>query len=157
MDASYVEGDRLVLRFDDVNAQLAARDAVSEGAAAPVPDRAVAGVRARRAGCAPSACKPMSLGLDLRGGVYFLYEVDVAGAVKQLLASMERDYRTLLRNERIPFTGIADRRRGRRDASTCAAVPTSTAVGCGRCASRTRTSRSTTDTLGEGGSVDASR
>ena len=28
--------------------------------------------------------KPMSLGLDLRGGVHFLYEVDVAGAVKQL-------------------------------------------------------------------------
>ena len=27
----------------------------------------------------------MSLGLDLRGGVYFLYEVDVQGAVKQLL------------------------------------------------------------------------
>ncbi len=50
--------------------------------------------------------KPMSLGLDLRGGVHFLYEVDVAGAVKQLLGTMERDYRTLLRNERIPFTGI---------------------------------------------------
>jgi len=49
----------------------------------------------------------MSLGLDLRGGVYFLYEVDVDGAVKQLIAAMERDYRTLLRNERIPFTGIA--------------------------------------------------
>jgi preprotein translocase subunit SecD len=48
----------------------------------------------------------MSLGLDLRGGVYFLYEVDVVGAVKQLLSTMERDYRTLLRNERIPFTGI---------------------------------------------------
>jgi preprotein translocase subunit SecD len=31
----------------------------------------------------------MSLGLDLRGGVYFLYEVDVQGAVKQLLAGME--------------------------------------------------------------------
>jgi len=48
----------------------------------------------------------MSLGLDLRGGVYFLYEVDVKGAVKQLLGSMERDFRTLLRNERIPYTGI---------------------------------------------------
>ncbi len=52
--------------------------------------------------------KPMSLGLDLRGGVYFLYEVDVQGAVKQLLAGMERDYRLLLRNERIPFTGVAN-------------------------------------------------
>ena len=51
--------------------------------------------------------KPMSLGLDLRGGVYFLYEVDVQGAVQQLLSGMERDYRQLLRNERIPFTGVA--------------------------------------------------
>jgi preprotein translocase subunit SecD len=49
----------------------------------------------------------MSLGLDLRGGVHFLYEVDVKGAVTQLLANMERDYRQLLRNERIPFTSIA--------------------------------------------------
>ncbi len=66
--------------------------------------------------------KPMSLGLDLRGGVYFLYEVDVAGAVKQLIASMERDYRTLLRDERIPYTGIqADgrRRRAHRPAQRC--------------------------------------
>ena len=54
--------------------------------------------------------KPMSLGLDLRGGVYFLYEVDVKGAVTQLLAGMERDYRPLLRDERIPFTGIASER-----------------------------------------------
>ena len=51
--------------------------------------------------------KPMSLGLDLRGGVYFMYEVDAQGAVKQLLTSMESDYRTMLRKERIPFTGVA--------------------------------------------------
>ncbi len=63
--------------------------------------------RARRAGCARSGLKPMSLGLDLRGGVYFMYEVDAQGAVKQLLTSMESDYRTLLRKERIPFTGVA--------------------------------------------------
>ncbi len=31
----------------------------------------------------------MSLGLDLRGGVYFMYEVDTKGAVTQLLTSME--------------------------------------------------------------------
>ncbi|MBP9591569.1 MAG: protein translocase subunit SecD, partial [Steroidobacteraceae bacterium] len=50
--------------------------------------------------------RPMSLGLDVRGGGDFLCEVDVAGAVKQLLASMERDYRTLLRDQRIPFAGV---------------------------------------------------
>jgi len=84
--------------------------------------------------------KPMSLGLDLRGGVYFLYEVDVAGAVKQLLGSMERDYRTLLRDERIPFTGI-QAQGGTPCASRCAAATTSRRW-WPHCASATRTSRS---------------
>jgi preprotein translocase subunit SecD len=103
--ATYVEGDRLVLRFETVEQQTAARDTINETtprqylvALAQAP-RMPAWMRA-------IGLKPMSLGLDLRGGVHFLYEVDVAGAVKQLLSSMERDYRTLLREERIPFTGI---------------------------------------------------
>jgi preprotein translocase subunit SecD len=105
VDAAYVEGDRLVLRFADVERQLAARDAIQQGApreyliALSQASRMPGWLRA-------TGLKPMSLGLDLRGGVYFLYEVDVAGAVKQLLATMERDYRTLLREERIPFAGI---------------------------------------------------
>jgi preprotein translocase subunit SecD len=105
LESSYLAEDRLVLRFHAVEQQLAARDALVESsgqdylvALSQVP-RTAAWVRAL-------GLKPMSLGLDLRGGVHFLYEVDVAGAVRQLLASMERDYRTLLRNERIPFTGI---------------------------------------------------
>ena len=105
-EQSYLEGDRLVLRFAGVNDQLKARDVLQEGskdylvALSEVP-RTPAWMRA-------VGLKPMSLGLDLRGGVYFLYEVDVQGAVKQLLAGMERDYRLLLRNERIPFTGVAN-------------------------------------------------
>ncbi len=104
-EASFLTEDRLVLRFHTVEQQLAARDALVETsgqdyliALSHVP-RTPAWVRAL-------GLKPMNLGLDLRGGVHFLYEVDVAGAVRQLLASMERDYRTLLRDERIPFTGI---------------------------------------------------
>jgi preprotein translocase subunit SecD len=104
-DAAYIEGDRLVLRFTDVKQQLAARDAIVE--AAPREYLLALSQASRMPGwLRATGLKPMSLGLDLRGGVYFLYEVDVAGAVKQLLASMERDYRTLLRDERIPFTGI---------------------------------------------------
>jgi preprotein translocase subunit SecD len=105
VDAAYTEGDRLILRFPNVDQQLAARVAVQEGApreyliALSQASRMPGWLRA-------TGLKPMSLGLDLRGGVYFLYEVDVVGAVKQLIASMERDYRTLLREERIPFTGI---------------------------------------------------
>ncbi len=105
VDAAYIEGDRLVLRFEDVEQQLRAREAILEAApreyliALSQAPRMPAWMRA-------IGLKPMSLGLDLRGGVYFLYEVDIDGAVQQLLATMERDYRTLLRDERIPFTGI---------------------------------------------------
>ncbi|MBP9593370.1 MAG: hypothetical protein KBE42_14960, partial [Steroidobacteraceae bacterium] len=104
-EAAYVEGDRFVLRFPTVEKQLAARDAIQQAApreyliALSQVSRVPAWMRAL-------GLRPMSLGLDLRGGVYFLYEVDVAGAVKQLLASMERDYRTLLRDQRIPFAGV---------------------------------------------------
>ncbi len=104
-EAAYVEGDRLVLRFPTVEKQLAARDAIQQA----VPREyliALSQVSRVPAWMRALGLRPMSLGLDLRGGVYFLYEVDVAGAVKQLLASMERDYRTLLRDQRIPFAGV---------------------------------------------------
>ena len=106
VEKSYLEGDRLVLRFDDVSTRLQARDVLQQGsgteflvALSDVP-RTPGWMRA-------VGLKPMSLGLDLRGGVYFMYEVDTQGAVKQLLTSMESDYRTMLRKERIPFTGVA--------------------------------------------------
>ena len=95
VEAAYLEGDRLVLRFDDVDQQLTARDVVAGGLGERVPGGAVAGARARPAWMRALGLKPMSLGLDLRGGVHFLYEVDVQGAVKQLLAGMERDYRAV--------------------------------------------------------------
>jgi preprotein translocase subunit SecD len=104
-DAAWLESDRLVMRFADVDRQLAARDAIVE--AAPREHLIALSQAPRMPGWMRAiGLKPMSLGLDLRGGVYFLYEVDVVGAVKQLLSTMERDYRTLLRNERIPFTGV---------------------------------------------------
>jgi preprotein translocase subunit SecD len=104
-ESSYLEGDRLVLRFDDAGMRLKAKDLIQESlgveylaALSQVP-RTPSWMRA-------IGLKPMSLGLDLRGGVYFMYEVDTQGAVTQLLQSMESDYRTLLRKERIPFSGV---------------------------------------------------
>ena len=102
---TYREGDRLVLRFDTVDHQLKARDAI-RGAAPREYLIALSEVPRTPRWMRWIGLKPMSLGLDLRGGVYFMYEVDVKGAVKQLLESMERDYRTLLRDERIPYAGI---------------------------------------------------
>ena len=105
VDAAYTEGDRLILRFPGAEQQLAARQAIQQGA--PREYLIALSQASRMPGWLRDiGLKPMSLGLDLRGGVYFLYEVDVVGAVRQLLTTMERDYRTLLRDERIPFTGI---------------------------------------------------
>ncbi len=44
---------------------------------------------------------PMSLGLDLRGGVYVLLEVDMDSAVTSRLAAYEQDFDSRLRDERI--------------------------------------------------------
>ena len=45
--------------------------------------------------------KPMSLGLDLRGGVHLLFEVDIDAAVQQRLTQYESDFDKLLRENRI--------------------------------------------------------
>jgi preprotein translocase subunit SecD len=105
IDDSHLEGDRVVFRFDKVDEQLRAREAIQ--AAHGQQYLAALSQAARTPGWMRVLhLKPMSLGLDLRGGVYFLYEVDVRGAVLQLLSGMERDYRSLLREQRIPFTAV---------------------------------------------------
>ena len=50
---------------------------------------------------------PLKLGLDLRGGVYLVYQVDVQGAVKQQLDHREQDFRASLRNGAGPLSGRA--------------------------------------------------
>ena len=150
VEAQYREGDRLVLRFDTVDDQLKARDAIR--AAAPREYLIALSQSPRTPGWMRAlGLKPMSLGLDLRGGVYFLYEVDVQGAVKQLLQSMERDYRTLMRNERIPFTGVQS------NGTEAVTVQLRTGADADRVAALLRKQDQTlfveTDTLGEGGTV----
>lgn len=50
--------------------------------------------------------KPMKLGLDLRGGVRFVLEVDMEKAVEQRLTTASSDIRRDLRAERIAIKGI---------------------------------------------------
>jgi preprotein translocase subunit SecD len=104
-EVSYLEKDRLVLRFVDPPQQSAARDTIMKEthgdylvALSSVPRTPEF---MRRIGL-----KPMSLGLDLRGGVHFVYEVDVQGALVQVLERMERDTRTALRDKRIPYGAV---------------------------------------------------
>src|SRR5476651_2637860 len=48
----------------------------------------------------------LKLGLDLRGGVYLVYQVDVQGAVRQQLDHREQDFRASLRNARVPYQDV---------------------------------------------------
>ncbi|MEQ1598379.1 MAG: protein translocase subunit SecD [Methylotenera sp.] len=50
--------------------------------------------------------KPMYLGLDLRGGVHFLLQVDMKAALDKAAESSVGDFRTALRREKINYFGI---------------------------------------------------
>jgi preprotein translocase subunit SecD len=149
-ETTFTADDRYVLRFADVDSQLRAREAIETSAgqeflvALSMSPRTPAWMRAL-------GLKPMSLGLDLRGGVHFLYEVDVKGAVTQLLASMERDYRTLLRKQRIPFVNV------QHDGVDAVRVQLRSGEDVERAAAEIRKTDATlviaTDRVGEGGTV----
>ena len=49
---------------------------------------------------------PMPLGLDLRGGVYFLLQVDMKGAVQKKVTALAGDIRSQLRDKNIRHQGI---------------------------------------------------
>ncbi|EEQ81118.1 putative preprotein translocase subunit SecD, partial [Staphylococcus warneri L37603] len=49
---------------------------------------------------------PIKLGLDLRGGVRFVLEVDMSKTVSQRLENLTRDIRTELRNQKIAVTNL---------------------------------------------------
>ena len=102
---SYVDQGRLMLHFDKIPEQLKARDAVNEGlandyvTALSFASRAPDWVRA-------IGLRPMPLGLDLRGGLYLLYQVNVNGAVAQLLEVYEQDVRKALTGANVSFGDI---------------------------------------------------
>ncbi|MGL4638474.1 MAG: protein translocase subunit SecD [Shewanella sp.] len=49
---------------------------------------------------------PMKLGLDLRGGVHFLMEVDMGEAIRKMEEAKMADFRSQLREEKIRYAGI---------------------------------------------------
>ncbi len=49
---------------------------------------------------------PMYLGLDLRGGVHFLLQVDMKAALGKSLDAATGDIRTALRDQKIAYTGV---------------------------------------------------
>ena len=105
VDTGYLADGRVTIRFADVATQLKARDAIDKAK----PDAYV--MATTFASKAPAwaraiGLKAMNLGLDLRGGIYLVYEVDVDGAVKQKLSLLERDFRLKLRDSRIQYQSV---------------------------------------------------
>ena len=50
--------------------------------------------------------RPMKLGLDLRGGVHFLLEVDLASLMEQKLLNYSKEIKTWLRNNKIRYRKV---------------------------------------------------
>jgi preprotein translocase subunit SecD len=91
-------------RFADNDTQLRARDALQSGLGE---DYVVAlNMLPNSPGWLSSiGALPMYLGLDLRGGVHFLLQVDLKTAIAKRLEGIVNDVRGNLREKRIPYTG----------------------------------------------------
>jgi len=124
------EGNSIKARFADTDTQLKAKDAIGR-ALNPNPEDAGYTVALNLVSRSPAwltkfGALPMYLGLDLRGGVHFLMQVDMKSALTKKAEALTGDVRTLLRDQNIRHAGIG--REGNvvdvrfRDAATRAAA-----------------------------------
>lgn len=100
-----IEGNSIKIRFDDADIQIKARDILQSELGT---DYIVA------LNLIPNSPQwlnnigalPMYLGLDLRGGVHFMLQVDMDGALSKSLDRYSTDIRSSLRELRIPSSGL---------------------------------------------------
>ncbi len=105
-----LEGTSVRARMDSTDEQLKAKDAIQR---ALVPDPADAPyvvalnlIPASPAWLSALHAAPMYLGLDLRGGVHFMLQVDMQGALTKRAESFAGDLRTQMREANIRHSGI---------------------------------------------------
>ncbi|WP_044407225.1 protein translocase subunit SecD [Thiomicrospira microaerophila] len=99
------DGQQYLIRFDDVETQLRANDLIRE----TFGRQAI--VALNLAPATPNWLRslggqPMYLGLDLRGGVHFLMDVDMDAAVEGAYRRFDDEIRVLLRDARIRYQAI---------------------------------------------------
>ncbi|MFV0662287.1 protein translocase subunit SecD [Denitromonas sp.] len=97
-------------RFETTDQQLQGKDAI-ERALNPDPADPSYVVALNLLSASPNwltslGALPMYLGLDLRGGVHFLLEVDMDGALTKRMDATAGDLRTLLRDKDVRHSGI---------------------------------------------------
>lgn len=105
--SSVLDAKGLLLRFDGVEQQLKAadglRDALGENytVALNLAPATPSWLRSMNA-------QPMYLGLDLRGGLHFLMEVDTELVLRQAMESNANDIRGALRKKKIRYLSVRD-------------------------------------------------
>ena len=97
--SSSIEENTALIRFVDFDVQVRANELLGEAfpaytAAQTLAPRTPAWLRAL-------GLRPMTLGLDLRGGIHFVFQVDLDGAIQQFLRSYETSLSTRFRAEDI--------------------------------------------------------
>jgi len=109
-DVLAIEGSSVRARFADTDTQIKAKDAISRVLNPDQADErfivALNLVSRTPKWMANLRALPMYLGLDLRGGVHFLMEVDMRAALRQQIDGYASDTRNALREKRIRFSGI---------------------------------------------------
>lgn len=101
----------LLIRFFDMNAQLKAKDVLVKALADSGIDEGSYTVALNLAPATPKwllaiNATPMKLGLDLRGGVHFLLDVDINSVIKRRMEGMVKSIGEELRRERIRYIRI---------------------------------------------------
>ena len=107
----FYDGNSVKARFRDTDTQLKAKDAITRELN-PDPSDPTWVVALNLLSSSPQwlsdlRALPMYLGLDLRGGVHFLLQVDMKQAVTKRVEAMSGDTRTLLRDRNVRHSGIA--------------------------------------------------
>ena len=129
-DFVQLEGLSVRARFADTDTQKRAKDAISQ-ALNPDPKDPSYIVALNLVSRSPQwltnlRALPMYLGLDLRGGVHFMMQVDMRGAIKQAIDTYASDARTALRDKKIRFANLVREPQGLRltlpDAATAQAA-----------------------------------
>jgi len=106
-----LEGTSIRARFDNTDQQLKAKDAIQKALAPETGDSpyvvALNLVSRSPAWLTALHASPMYLGLDLRGGVHFMLQVDMQAALTQRLEALAGDLRSVLREKDVRHGGIS--------------------------------------------------
>ncbi|RUM93059.1 MAG: protein translocase subunit SecD [Thiothrix sp.] len=100
-----VDAEKLMFRFQDTNTQLAALSLVQDALGSDF-ITALNLAPATPGWLRSLNALPMYLGLDLRGGVYFLLEVDMKAAITKTVERNQVDFRNTLREAKVRYLGV---------------------------------------------------